>query len=62
VDDYKQVMDEFILKKSQIYELINNFDYLPDKEKKMMIRYLDEFFNQAGNPRYIENSILSTCR
>lgn len=61
-ETFRQVIDYFLGKREEIYQLLESFEYLNEREKKASLFYMDEFFNNAGNPGYIKNNILSTCR
>jgi hypothetical protein len=59
---FNQIFSYFNEKSEGIYNLVESFEYLPEREKNWAIEYLDAFFQNAGNSRYIKNNILSTCR
>lgn len=60
--DYQKSIDELVSKKESIFDLINDFEYLTDVEKKNMISYLNEFYTESGDSKFIEREISSTCR
>lgn len=60
--EYKEIINYFIEKKSEIYTLISTFDYLPQKERDVMLQYLDDFYDKCSHQRFIKNFILVTCR
>lgn len=47
--------------REEIIQLVNEFEFLNQKAKKDMTRYLEEFFELASHPDKIENAIRSTC-
>jgi hypothetical protein len=59
---FKQIFSYFNEKSEEIYNLVESFEYLSEKEKNRAIEYLDEFFLNAGNSGYIIKNIRSTCR
>ena len=59
---FNQIVSYFHEKSNEIYKLVESFEYLPESEKNRAIGYLDEFFENAGNSKYIMNNILKTCR
>ena len=61
-EDFRQIFSYFFGKKEEIYQLIESFEYLDERERNWAIAYLDEFFSNAGNPGYIQKNILKTCR
>ena len=56
-----EILEEFKTKKEALFQVINEIDYLPERERKYMIDYLNEFFRLADQKRFIENNLLSTC-
>ena len=61
-ETFIKVFDFFFGKKDEIYNLLESFDYLDERERNAAISYLNEFFLHAGNPEYIHKNILNTCR
>jgi hypothetical protein len=59
--DFQAIIDELASLKEEIIQLVHGFEYLPESERKTVITYLDEYFQNSVNPRFLENSILSTC-
>ena len=49
-------------KKEAFYRIVNNFHYLPEKERKSMIHYLDEFYAVIGSSKSFKRNILDVCR
>ncbi len=62
VEEYQEIISYFCTKKQDIYRLISEFDYLPQKDRDIMIRYLDEFFENCKDERFVRRKILTTCR
>lgn len=62
VTDYHEILEDFQSKKDEIYQLIDSFEYLSEKERKVTWEYLDEFFNYSDEEYFIQNSFTSTCR
>ena len=61
-EEFREIIEIFQSKKQEIYDLINNFEYLSLRERAKLIKYLDEFYNGSSHSHYIKNNILSTCR
>ena len=61
VEQFNEALKEFAAKKAEFYRVINEFTYLNDKEKKKMITYLDEFYNDLEKGILI-NSLRRECR
>ena len=51
-EEYKERLQQFTDKKAEFYRIINEFEYLTEKDKKQMTGYLDEFYS------YLEKDIL----
>jgi hypothetical protein len=58
---YLKELKEFQDKKEDFYQLINEFEYLDSKKKKVMINYLDGFFNQFDKNNSIIYSLREHC-
>ncbi|MCX6254078.1 MAG: hypothetical protein NTV31_06315 [Bacteroidia bacterium] len=59
---YQKDLEIFLKKKDEFYKVINEFPYLNQREKKDMILYLDEFFNQLSGRRDIIDNLLNSCK
>ena len=49
-------------KKAAFYQIINDFAYLEDKDKKIIIAYLDEFYRVIDNPKSFKRYVSALCR
>ncbi|MFK7981097.1 MAG: hypothetical protein AB8G86_14010 [Saprospiraceae bacterium] len=49
-------------KKAAFYQIINDFPYLDAKDKKIMIGYLDEFYDVLDCPNSFKRNISDYCR
>ena len=62
----KGVLEEqiplFQEKKATFYKIIEDFPYLEGKDKKIMIRYLDDFYKILNNPKSFRRNISDLCR
>ena len=61
-EKFVEIFDYMFDLKDELYSLVESFEYLDTKERKVAIGYLDEFFLQARQKRYIRNNLFSTCR
>jgi hypothetical protein len=61
-EDYIKILKEFSWKKPEFYRVINEFQYLSDKDKKGMISYLDEFFRSIEKIDAILNIFNNECK
>jgi len=55
-------IDKFNLKKNEIYQLFNDFELLSTKERKHVIKYLDEFYQIINNKRMVHNEFVNGAR
>jgi hypothetical protein len=60
-DVFLNEIEEFSDKREEFYKIINDFQYLDAKEKKRMIYFLDEFFDQFDNRNTIVKSLQNDC-
>jgi hypothetical protein len=59
---YVKTLKEFSDKKTELYKVINDFEYLGVKEKKGMISYLDEFYHSLEKIDGILNIFNNECK
>lgn len=52
----------FMDKKAAFYKHVNSFTYLPKKERAIIIKYLDGFYEILDNPRRFKRNISDLCR
>lgn len=60
-DVFLNNLKEFNDKKDEFYRVIKEFPLLDRKTKKVMIRYLDLFYDQLGKPNTILQEMLNSC-
>ncbi len=61
METYKKYFAFFDEKKPAIYSLYENCDLLKPKERKRIIKYLDEFYDVIHDDRGIRNEFLNSC-
>jgi hypothetical protein len=61
-DTYLKALMEFSRKKAEFYKVINEFQYITDKQKKSIISYLDEFFSSLEKPDGTINIFNNQCK
>lgn len=59
---FMDALQEFPAKKDAFYNVIREFQYLDERAKKDMIRYLDEFFSMFDKRNSILYSIKNECK
>lgn len=62
IEEYKDAIQEFLVKKDEFYRIINEFPYLNPKEKKDMKIYLDGFYSGFDKHNSIINKFISECK
>jgi hypothetical protein len=58
---YTIVLDIFIDKKEEIYELLETFEPLHKRSRREIIKYIDEFYKEIDKDDFIENRLRTTC-
>jgi hypothetical protein len=61
-ENYVRILKEFSDKRAEFYRVINEFQYLGEKDKKTMISYLDEFYNSIEKIDGILNIFNNECK
>jgi hypothetical protein len=61
-EEFLRILGEFAEKKQAFYDVINNFPYLDDKEKKNMIGYLSQFFDGIDKRNTVLYDIKKNCK
>jgi len=61
-EEFVRILGEFAEKKQAFYDVINNFPYLDDKEKKNMIGYLSQFFDGIDKRSTVLYDIKKNCK
>ncbi len=62
---YRGELMAFLEKKEEFYSVVANFPYLSKAEKRDIIGFLDQFFNQLEKPRSLDRTIdyfLENCK
>jgi hypothetical protein len=59
---YQKDLEIFLQEKEELYNVINQFPYLSQKDKKDMTGYLDGFYNQLAGRKEILDILLSSCK
>jgi hypothetical protein len=60
-DDYIPAIEHINQYRDEIFRQIREFEFLDQKGKNEMIKYLDEYFRMAERPELIESAIRRTC-
>jgi hypothetical protein len=61
-EDYQKDLVMFLDKKEEFYNVIKQFPYLSQRDKKDMTGYLDGFYNQLAGRKEILDILLSSCK
>lgn len=59
---YKKVIDEQNAAEHEIFCLLEEFEYISQKQKIEIIDYIESYFSESNSPRFISRYIRSTCR
>lgn len=60
-DVYNIVLDIYREKKDDIFSFINTCEYLDKKTKRYVISYLEDFYKEIENPKFIQKHLRTTC-
>jgi hypothetical protein len=58
---YNQILDLFTEKRGEIFTLIESFEYIDKKTRKYVLNYLEDFYKEIENSKFIKNHIRTTC-
>ena len=61
-EEYLKTINKFIDKKDEIIETINSFSYLYERERKSLVKYIESFYNEIENSKYILSVLKNQCR
>jgi len=62
LEEFKEALQEFQDIKETIYETILQFEYLDQKSRDNLVRYIDDFYDIIENDNAIKIRILSSCK
>ncbi|MCD6564962.1 MAG: hypothetical protein J7K53_03365 [Bacteroidales bacterium] len=62
LDTILPVLELFKNKKSEIYSLISDFEYLEQKERAKILRYFDKFYKTLNNDNKIKREFILMCK
>ena len=62
LDTILSVLELFKNKKSEIYSLILDFEYLEQKEREKILRYFDKFYKTLNNDHKIKREFILMCK
>lgn len=58
---YNQVLSLFKEKEDEVFALLETFEPIDKKTRRYAINYIEEFYKEIENPRFIKNKLRSTC-
>lgn len=58
---YNAVIDHFLSKKQEILNFISSFEYLPNGDRRSMLNYIEKFYKEIQNPKFIKKEIRPFC-
>ncbi|MGI8599684.1 MAG: hypothetical protein ACR2KB_10540 [Chitinophagaceae bacterium] len=62
LEEINTMVEEFIIKKEAIYNLVQNFEYISDNAKKNMISFLNEFYVTLSRPKSVNAEFIQNAR
>lgn len=61
-EEFQAAVNVFNSQKDNIYQLLQNFELLNEKEKEKCFKYMEDFFDILSDPSSIEREIIAYCR
>ena len=58
---YQAALEHINLCSEEIFLLVNDFEFLDQKDKKDVVHYLEQYFKLSGNPKSLISSLQRTC-
>ncbi len=58
---YEKTAEIFMSKKQDIFSLVESFELLPEVQRRIMIKYLEVFYNDIENPQVFNTKINKAC-
>ena len=62
LDEYKAALQEFHDVKERVYQTLLEFEYIDDKTRKDITRFVDDFYKIIESDKLITSSFSSTCK
>ncbi len=61
-DEYKKIFQLFLDKKDEIFDTIDSFNYLSERERKSLHGYIESFYEELDNQDILLYTLKSECR
>jgi hypothetical protein len=62
VNNYIPTIKYYQSKKESLYATINNATFLDDKNRKNILKYIDDFYAVLDNPKTLSKKIIKSCK
>jgi len=62
LEEFKQALQPFYEIKDAVYQTILEFEYIEEKARTSLIRYIDEFYEIIESDKHIQAEMLRTCK
>jgi hypothetical protein len=59
---YQETVDYYNTLKEDLYKVVTNASFLTDRSKNNMTKYLDSFYKNINDPKYVDKKINKACR
>ncbi len=60
--EQQEAVDKFATYRDRIIEYIMGFELLDLKEREEMVAYIESYFTEASDPRFVDRKLTPTCR
>jgi hypothetical protein len=61
-EEYLKTINKFIDKKDEFLETINSFNYLDERERKSLVKYIESFYSQIEDTKDFVSILKNECR
>ena len=61
-EQYQRVIEIFKQKESELFQTIDNFEFLSNRAKNSTRKYIEDFYEELNRSNFIKKKLNSTCR
>lgn len=62
IDELEKTTEVFKVRKAAVYDLVRNFSYIKDRQRGIMLKYLDQFYENIQSRRSIDYYFIQGAR
>ena len=61
-DRYQKTIDFYKTKEDELHEVVTNSNFLNDKSRSSMNKYIDSFYEDLNSEKYVDKKIVRACK